>query len=302
MTDQTTPPDRTDGPVTVAITRRVRPEDERLMQAWVDAGTGMAARFPGFLGAGWVRPSTGSREWHMLYRFDSRHSLLLWEESRERTQWLRIAADLVQHTRVEHRTGIEGWFDEPQTRSVEEAAPAAPPRWKQAVTIWAAFFPMNVLFTALLAPLVGHWPMPLRVLPHHGAADAGDGLPRAAPRDAVAPALVEPPPSRLTAGGHREVVRSYWRIDSGMNTARIATIQISVSSSGFCSGKTSGGGSTLIAVVLPTPVRAEEPHDRALLDLQGPPSRRQAVAQATSAAASSRASAGSVGAPPGASR
>ena len=102
---QTPAADRADGPVTVAITRRVRPEDERLMQAWVDAGTGMAARFPGFLGAGWVRPSTGSREWHMLYRFDSRHSLLLWEESRERTQWLRIAADLVgaHQGRAPHR-------------------------------------------------------------------------------------------------------------------------------------------------------------------------------------------------------
>lgn len=155
-----------DGAVTVAITRRTKPEDERLMQAWVDAGTGMASRFPGFLGAGWVRPSPGSSEWHMLYRFDSRGSLLLWEESRERTQWLRVAADLVQHTRVEHRTGIEGWFDEPLTRSVEDVVPVvtAPPRWKQAVTIWVAFFPMNVLFTYLLAPLVGGWPMPLRVL------------------------------------------------------------------------------------------------------------------------------------------
>ena len=164
----TTPaaPDRVDGPVTVAITRRARPEDERLMQAWVDAGTGMAARFPGFLGAGWVRPSPGSPEWHMLYRFDSRQSLLLWEESRERTQWLRVAADLVESTRVEHRTGIEGWFDEPRTRSVEDVArpPGAPPRWKQAVTIWLAFFPMNLLFTALLAPVVGDWPMPLRLL------------------------------------------------------------------------------------------------------------------------------------------
>ncbi len=158
--------DRADGPVTVAITRRARPEDERLMQAWVDAGTGMAARFPGFLGAGWVRPSPGSTEWHMLYRFDSRHSLLLWEESRERTQWLRVAADLVESTRVEHRTGIEGWFDEPSTRSVEDVAapPAAPPRWKQAVTIWLAFFPMNLLFTALLTPVIGHWPMPVRML------------------------------------------------------------------------------------------------------------------------------------------
>ncbi len=153
-----------DGPVTVAITRRTRPDDERLMQAWVDAGMRLASTFPGFLGSGSVRPSTGSPEWHMLYRFDSRSSLLLWEESRERTRWLRAGADLVEHTRVEHRTGIEGWFDEPVTRSVQDVPAAAPPRWKQAVTILVAFFPMNLLLSWALGPLVGAWPLPLRLL------------------------------------------------------------------------------------------------------------------------------------------
>jgi antibiotic biosynthesis monooxygenase (ABM) superfamily enzyme len=151
-------------PVTVAITRRVRPEDELLMQAWVHAGTSLAERFPGFLGTGWVRPAADSADWHMLYRFDSPQSLESWERSTERTRWLRSAQDLVEHTRVEHRTGIEGWFDEPAERSVSEVPPPAPPRWKQAVVIWVAFFPTNLLFTWLLAPLLGHWPLALRVL------------------------------------------------------------------------------------------------------------------------------------------
>jgi len=158
---------RDDQPVTVAITRRVRPEDDRLMQAWVEAGTSLAQGFPGFMGTGWLRPGPGSREWHMLYRFDSRASLLLWEESRERTMWLRSAQDLVQHTRVEHRTGIEGWFDEPRSRPADDVAepvPPAPPRWKQAVTIWLAFFPTNLLFTWLLLPVTRDWVLPLRVL------------------------------------------------------------------------------------------------------------------------------------------
>ncbi|MFC8503654.1 antibiotic biosynthesis monooxygenase [Pedococcus sp. NPDC057267] len=161
-----------DGAVTVAITRRVRPEDSALMQAWVDAGTSLARRFPGFLGTGWVRPSGASEDWHMLYRFDSRASLLLWEESRERTQWLRSGKGLVEHTRVEHRTGIEGWFDEPSSRTAvdlsgdgrDSTAPPAPPRWKQAVTIWVAFFPTNLLFTWLLTPFTHLWALPLRVL------------------------------------------------------------------------------------------------------------------------------------------
>ena len=153
------------GPLTVAITRRVAPEDELLMLAWVHAGTSMAERFDGFLGAGWVR--SGVADWHMLYRFASRGHLEAWERSPERIRWLRSAADLVEHGRTEYRTGIEGWFDEPASRSVEEAGgavQAAPPRWKQASVIWLAFFPTSLALAYLLAPISGTWPTVLRVL------------------------------------------------------------------------------------------------------------------------------------------
>lgn len=152
--------------MTVAITRRVDPEDEILMQAWADAGTTMAQRFDGFLGSGWVRPSSGSTEWHMLYRFDSPSTLSRWEQSRERQRWLASGQNLVQDTRVEHRTGIEGWFDEPVTRDVDDLspAPAAPPRWKQMVVIFFAFFPTSVALTYLIAPVTDGWPAWGRVL------------------------------------------------------------------------------------------------------------------------------------------
>ena len=172
-------PQATEGPLTVAITRRVHPEDELLMQAWVHAGTSMAERFDGFLGAGWVR--SGDEDWHMLYRFDSRAHLDAWERSTERTRWLRSAADLVEHRRTEYRTGIEGWFDAPfathvesrtaaktavPTGPIQQPIPVAPPRWKQAVTIWLGFFPTNLLASWLLGFVPGftEWPLVLRVL------------------------------------------------------------------------------------------------------------------------------------------
>jgi antibiotic biosynthesis monooxygenase (ABM) superfamily enzyme len=151
-----------DGPLTVAITRRVDPRDATVMQGWVHAGSAMAERFEGFHGAGWMR--SGERDWHMLYRFDSRAHLEAWEGSDERARWLRSAADLVEHTRTEYRTGIEGWFDEPTSRTVHDATPPAPPRWKQATVIWFAFFPTSLALAYLLAPLDGQWPTPLRVL------------------------------------------------------------------------------------------------------------------------------------------
>lgn len=140
--------------VTVAITRRADPSRAAEMAAWVRAGASLAEDFPGFLGTGWVRPEQGSPEWHMLYRFASVDALRDWEESPQRQWWLTSAEGFVEHTRVEKRTGIEGWFDKPRDGRVQvEMKPVkAPPRWKQAVTIWLGFFPVSLLAGWLLAP------------------------------------------------------------------------------------------------------------------------------------------------------
>ena len=159
----TAPADRS-APVTVSITRTVRPEDEALMQVWADAGTTLARRFPGFLGSGWVRPSRGSDQWHMLYRFADADALEHWQQSHERARWLGAATRLVETTRMESRTGIEGWFDEPHEVTGGDIAPPAPPRWKQMVVIFCGFFPTSLALFYLLGPLTHDWWPPLRVL------------------------------------------------------------------------------------------------------------------------------------------
>ncbi len=140
------------GPVTVSIVRHVAPAHAAQMVAWVRAGSSLAERFDGFLGTGWVRPSAGSDEWHMLYRFADQSSLDAWESSPQRGWWLGSAQGLVGESRVERRTGIEGWFDEPASRDVEDLRPSAPApaRWKQAVVIWLAFFPLSLVLALLL--------------------------------------------------------------------------------------------------------------------------------------------------------
>lgn len=146
-------------PVTVSITRRVDPDHHDQMTAWVRAGSSLAERFPGFLGTGWVRPGPDSDEWHMLYRFDGPDSLARWEASEQRTWWLASAQGLVEESRKERRTGIEGWFDPPQEHAVEDLSDGpsptavAPPRWKQAVMIWFAFFPLSLAMTLVLGRL-----------------------------------------------------------------------------------------------------------------------------------------------------
>ena len=154
------------GPVTVSVTRHVEPGHEDQMLAWLRAGTELSQRFEGFLGAGWVRPAPTSTEWHMLFRFASDDSLEAWMTSAQRRWWLDSAQGFVDSSRVERRTGIEGWFDEPSGVDVEDLRPAPlpPPRWKQMVSIFLVFFPLSVVANLLSAHFVPDLWLPLRVL------------------------------------------------------------------------------------------------------------------------------------------
>ncbi|MFS0734275.1 antibiotic biosynthesis monooxygenase [Microbacterium sp. 1P10UB] len=173
----------TDAPITVAIERRIDPEQASVATTWMQAGTDLAAAFDGFLGSGWVRAGEGSDLWYMLYRFRDIPTLEAWEQSSQRTWWLNSGRPFAREVRIERRSGIEGWFDAPFATHVEsrtpgspldaattgpivQPIPAAPPRWKQAVTIWLGFFPVNLLASWLLGfvPGFGAWPLVVRVL------------------------------------------------------------------------------------------------------------------------------------------
>lgn len=163
-------------PITVSIRREVDPESIAEATAWVQTGLNLAAKYPGFLGSGWVRAGEDSQVWHMLYRFANEESLVAWETSEEREGWLSMGQGFVRSERSKRRTGIEGWFDEPSTGTITVpvadgttttvAIGTAPPRWKQAVSIWLGFFPLNVAFTYALSPVPGWDTLPiwLRVL------------------------------------------------------------------------------------------------------------------------------------------
>jgi uncharacterized protein len=140
------------GPVTVSIVRHVAPENTAQMIAWLRSGSSLAERSPGFLGVGWVRPAVESDEWHMLYRFADQASLEAWESSPQRTWWLGSAQGLVGESRLERRTGIEGWFDEPTTTDVQDLRPAL------------TFFPLSLVLGLLLLSTGVHVNIVLRTL------------------------------------------------------------------------------------------------------------------------------------------
>ncbi|CAG7844715.1 hypothetical protein USB125703_00962 [Pseudoclavibacter triregionum] len=169
-------------PVTVAVRRSVAPEHAVHAQAWVQTGTNLAGRFDGFLGSGWIREGEHSDVWHMLYRFDSREHLDAWERSRERDAWLASGASFAREVERVHRTGIEGWFDEPLARAAEpttgiagatvdgldpepDPVPPPPPRWKQMCVIFLGFLPLTLAINLLLAlwPAWMELPLALRL-------------------------------------------------------------------------------------------------------------------------------------------
>ncbi len=145
-------------PITVSIERRVNPERIDEATRWVQSGIRMAGDFPGFLGSGWVSAGAASDTWHMLYRFTDESTLDAWEGSSQRVGWLDEGREFMEQSRVEKRTGIEGWFDAPSAQHAEgDGLPTTPPRWKQATSIWLGFFPVNLAFTLLVTTVVPGW-------------------------------------------------------------------------------------------------------------------------------------------------
>jgi antibiotic biosynthesis monooxygenase (ABM) superfamily enzyme len=68
-------------PVAVTVARHVAPGREADFEEWAARLTGAGANFPGFLGAGLLRPGHVGEDWHVVFRFDSSKHLDAWERS-----------------------------------------------------------------------------------------------------------------------------------------------------------------------------------------------------------------------------
>ncbi|MFT3817307.1 MAG: antibiotic biosynthesis monooxygenase [Rubrivivax sp.] len=144
-------------PVTVMISRRVRPgrgpEFERLMTDM----RAMAATFPGHMGGFVIPPEQGeSGCWRVLFAFDTTAHLQGWTDSAERQRWLRRIAEVTygEDTAMRVLSGLETWFALPTARTK-----APPPRWKMALVTWSGIFPLVWLSSHTVWPLL-HPPLP----------------------------------------------------------------------------------------------------------------------------------------------
>lgn len=90
MTDFMPPKnDEVDHPITISVSRRVRPGREADFEDWIRGVAEAASHFDGQQGLSILRPSdqTGGR-YVLIYRFDSYEHAAAWETSPERAHWV----------------------------------------------------------------------------------------------------------------------------------------------------------------------------------------------------------------------
>lgn len=145
------PPDKSEGPFTTVVRRRVKPGKEEEFEAWLKGVTRDAVTFPGHLDVGVIRPSSKTRpEFIIVFRFDTYENLIAWETSEVRRAWVQRVQPLITgETSVQRMTGLEYWFTAP-------GHPGSPPpkRWKMATVTWLALAPIVMIVQPLLSPLL----------------------------------------------------------------------------------------------------------------------------------------------------
>ncbi|QQM28899.1 antibiotic biosynthesis monooxygenase [Martelella lutilitoris] len=144
-----------EGPVTVQVSRRVRPGREADYEAWLHGIVEAAKDFPGHMGVNILKPSgkTGGG-YVLIYRFDSFAHCEAWENSSARAGYVALLGDLVEGETERRRvTGLEAWFELPELPVTKPA-----PRWKMSIVLVAVVFVLVYPLQLIVPPLVPDWP------------------------------------------------------------------------------------------------------------------------------------------------
>jgi uncharacterized protein len=154
---------QTDEPVTVVISRLVRPGREDDYGRWVREVGRVLARFDGVEGYTVLPPGvhhTGP-EWILVLRFRDPDAVRRWRRSEVRRGWIDQLDDLtIDPGAWEEQTGLETWF----TLTDRPTPSGPPPRWKQAVLTTLGLVPLLLVADVLLGGVTAGWPGWLRTV------------------------------------------------------------------------------------------------------------------------------------------
>jgi uncharacterized protein len=148
-------------PVTVIISRRIKPERESDYEIWLQGITQEAHTFPGYLGANVIKPSNKTQpEFVTIFRFDSYENLQRWENSSVRQRWLKLADDMAESDmKIEHSPGLEFWFT-----PANLPAALTPPRYKMVILLTGVIFGLSISVSPVLVYFLRGLPPHLRQL------------------------------------------------------------------------------------------------------------------------------------------
>ncbi|GHC68643.1 antibiotic biosynthesis monooxygenase [Streptomyces cinnamoneus] len=132
------PPEQVPEVVTAVISHDVKPGQEQGFLRWQAKALKAQEKSPGFMGSELFKPVEGVQErWVVVFRFDSREHLDDWLASDARKELLAEGrAYFASYDVRKVGSAFSGWF-----RFEEGAQGAAPPNWKQAMSVVLALYP-----------------------------------------------------------------------------------------------------------------------------------------------------------------
>ena len=149
-------------PVTVVVTRRVRPGHESDYEHWLRRINKEATAFAGYLGTEVHPPAPDAtlREYTNVFRFDSVPHLKAFEHSEVRQRYLSEVVNYVEADSTWHETaGFEFWFSPPKGTLV-----ARPSRFRMACVTIGVLYVMIMTVGRVLGFYLASLPPALRTL------------------------------------------------------------------------------------------------------------------------------------------
>jgi hypothetical protein len=141
-------------PVTVIVSRVVKPGHDAEFEEWVKGVSHEALKFEGHMGVDIIKPAPHAqrREYALIFRFTNYDNLRKWELSDVRREWVqRVLPITIGDARWEVVTGLEYWFFTP-------GAQTPPPRYKMVVVTWLALTPLAFFVPPFLTRFIGDLP------------------------------------------------------------------------------------------------------------------------------------------------
>jgi len=134
-----------EGPVTVVLSRTIKPGREDDYRRWVSETTQAMSRFPGFVGAAFNEPTALNSKWVFMPRWESTDHLLAWDASPQLQQRIETLLPLIEGgTDRQRHQGLDMWFPPPTP-----TAPR-PARWKMIAVTLLVLWPTVLVLTAFL--------------------------------------------------------------------------------------------------------------------------------------------------------